>query len=673
MRRLIACTFIVVAVVSLVGCLPVELTYPSPQVLRIGVPVTLSPSIKGVAATFKVSPALPTGLTLNATTGVISGSPGQERAQANYVIRASNTLGSTTFTLVLTVLPPPPSGLQNPSPQALTVGNPVDLQPTVTGSVTSYAVAPALPDGFVLNTSTGRISGIASTESALATYTITAANAGGSTAFDLAISIGAATPLPGHLKFYTEVDNPQIFSFQTGTQDALTFLGQKDPSGAALTISNLFMRTPAGEQSQIVNDALGRPVLARLSDGTRISFEWLSDTRVKATMTTANAVANFSTEFDLTQPAALATSVREAARAAPLSSTPPVSMADTNAAVQQLANAAAVPGATIKVNVTSFGAPISDAEVIVGVVPVSNLSAAATYAAQEVAPGEYTTPFVNFPSAIPPSTVQDVCRASQKAAAAQCAIGTPVSTFMTKGGCFALAGGLALLIGPEAFLVVPSCQSLFTQTAIACATVQSTGDGRQFCALIENLVELLDGDGADVRVFVRKDGYQNSATLHVPNGLPLAEVNVELPLPKFLHANISDVGKTTLTTRLNGEVTRVCNYDTVAPVGLTVLFTGSTPRALLVNSTFRHSLTSGTCTQVIDGSLPSAPREIALQQSGNSLSGSAQFNGNEVSVSATRENTRVHGTINESVRLVVNDGPFTHTFETKTTMHFDAR
>jgi hypothetical protein len=50
-----------------------------------------------------VSPALPSGLSLNTTSGIISGTPNAGATQAVYTITASNSSGSTTFSLSITV------------------------------------------------------------------------------------------------------------------------------------------------------------------------------------------------------------------------------------------------------------------------------------------------------------------------------------------------------------------------------------------------------------------------------------------------------------------------------------------------------------------------------------------------------------------------------------------
>src|SRR3954464_14651496 len=77
---------------------------------------------------------------------------------------------------------PAPSGLSYTSPVTVNVGTAMTaLAPTVTGTVTSWSVAPALPAGIAINTTTGAISGTPTAAAAQATYTVTATNATGST------------------------------------------------------------------------------------------------------------------------------------------------------------------------------------------------------------------------------------------------------------------------------------------------------------------------------------------------------------------------------------------------------------------------------------------------------------------------------------------------------------
>ncbi|HET8696831.1 MAG TPA: Ig domain-containing protein, partial [Gammaproteobacteria bacterium] len=177
---------------------PSALSYTSPQTLTVGTEITaLSPTVTGTVTTYAVSPELPAGLALDATTGVISGTPTAAAAAADYTVTASNAGGSTTFPLNITVNDAAPaeapSGLTYASPQTFTVGTEITaLAPTVTGTVTSYAVAPDLPAGLALDTATGTISGTPTTPAAEGVYTITASNAVGSTTFDLTLAVSAA-------------------------------------------------------------------------------------------------------------------------------------------------------------------------------------------------------------------------------------------------------------------------------------------------------------------------------------------------------------------------------------------------------------------------------------------------------------------------------------------------
>ncbi|GEM_PF-1908165 len=83
---------------------PSLLSYTSPNVYTVDAVITpLSPTVTGTAVSYVVSPALPTGLSLDATTGIISGTPTAITGVATYTVTVTNMVGNTTFDLDITV------------------------------------------------------------------------------------------------------------------------------------------------------------------------------------------------------------------------------------------------------------------------------------------------------------------------------------------------------------------------------------------------------------------------------------------------------------------------------------------------------------------------------------------------------------------------------------------
>ena len=138
----------------------------------------------GNIASFSVSPALPTGLSLNTTTGEITGTPSAIQSVATYTITATNVAGSGTKQITITVVNSAPANISYVSVSSrYTVGASITANTPILlggGTPTSYSVSPALPNGLNLNTSTGIITGLPSMMTATASYTVTATNTLGS-------------------------------------------------------------------------------------------------------------------------------------------------------------------------------------------------------------------------------------------------------------------------------------------------------------------------------------------------------------------------------------------------------------------------------------------------------------------------------------------------------------
>jgi hypothetical protein len=177
---------------------PSNLVYPRTQIVGIVGQAILpdKPRATGSTASYAVSPALPAGLSLNSSTGTISGTPAAAAAQAAYLVTAKNRAGSTSATLQITVNIAPPSNLVYPQTTITAiVGQAITPDtPTVTGTVTSVAVSPALPAGLSMDNSTGTIAGTPAVAAVQAAYTVTATNGTGSAAATLQITVNVAAP-----------------------------------------------------------------------------------------------------------------------------------------------------------------------------------------------------------------------------------------------------------------------------------------------------------------------------------------------------------------------------------------------------------------------------------------------------------------------------------------------
>ena len=133
--------------------------------------------------TYSISPSLPTGLSFNATTGEITGTPTDALTVTPFTVTVTDSTGQyATNTFSLTVANPPSLVLS----QAVTSKN-LTQNATITAftpiSATNgygtlvYSISPTLPAGLSFNTVSGEITGTPTVSSAVATYTVTITDA----------------------------------------------------------------------------------------------------------------------------------------------------------------------------------------------------------------------------------------------------------------------------------------------------------------------------------------------------------------------------------------------------------------------------------------------------------------------------------------------------------------
>lgn len=163
------------------GCPTISINPSSITDLTIGQAVTINIVASGGASpyTYAVSSgSLPTGLTLNGSTGVISGTPTTQQA-ASFTIKATDAEGCTgskpySFNTICPTITLSPSSISN-----MTAGQAQSITITSSGGTAPYTysvTSGSLPTGLSLNSSTGVISGTPTTAQS-ASFTITSTDA----------------------------------------------------------------------------------------------------------------------------------------------------------------------------------------------------------------------------------------------------------------------------------------------------------------------------------------------------------------------------------------------------------------------------------------------------------------------------------------------------------------
>jgi len=162
-------------------------------------PVTGSGGTGTLTYSISGPPSLPTGLSINPSTGTITGTPSATAVPSTYTVKVTDAnSASASNTFILTVNPAV-TATQAIASKTLTRGQPSANFTPVTGAggtvPLSYGVAPLLPAGLSFDSTSGAITGSPTVTSGLTTYTVTvidANSAAASNTFQLTIN-GAVT------------------------------------------------------------------------------------------------------------------------------------------------------------------------------------------------------------------------------------------------------------------------------------------------------------------------------------------------------------------------------------------------------------------------------------------------------------------------------------------------
>jgi hypothetical protein len=238
---------------------PANLSYGTlaPQFTNGTVITALSPTFTGGTPTSYAMSFVPAGLAFNLTTGVLSGTPSAAQPATSTVITAMNAGGSTSVTLTITVKDVPPATLVYSAPSVVyPLGTAIasNIAMGTGGAITAYALSPALPAGFIFNTTSGTISGTPTTATLPGAYTVTGSNSAGSVA--TTITIGVSDPKDPNATYAyisTNLISPRCISCHgTGSSfgNYTTYAGLLTGTVSGKPLSSpLFLRTAAGAAS----------------------------------------------------------------------------------------------------------------------------------------------------------------------------------------------------------------------------------------------------------------------------------------------------------------------------------------------------------------------------------------------------------------------------------------
>lgn len=165
-------------------------TCPARYVVSRAIPENCPTNDGGVVTSYSVSPPLPDGLILGPTTGVLSGTPSAV-ADGQFVVTATGPGGESTFCLGIEIIEAPMQ-LRYTMPLCIYVqGQAIEDNTPVTSGCHAirYSVAPDLPPGLSLHSSTGVISGTPDVITGSTAFTITAVGTESTANFALDISV----------------------------------------------------------------------------------------------------------------------------------------------------------------------------------------------------------------------------------------------------------------------------------------------------------------------------------------------------------------------------------------------------------------------------------------------------------------------------------------------------
>ena len=248
---------------------------------------------------FSISPALPAGLSIDADSGTIAGTPTEASATTGYTVTVTDGTGATnTAGLNVTVDHPALGFFLSDSVVTLTRGSAMSaVTATATGGDEDYtfSISPALPAGLAIDADSGTISGTPTVAATTTGFIVTVTDGEGTTAtaslslgvehpaLNLALSDASASLTRGTAM------TPITATANGGDEDYTFTIAPALPAGLSINVANgTISGTPAVSSTTTsytvrVTDGEGVTATASLSLGVDEDEELIIDTFTEAT------------------------------------------------------------------------------------------------------------------------------------------------------------------------------------------------------------------------------------------------------------------------------------------------------------------------------------------------------------------------------------------------------
>ncbi|MCB1156513.1 MAG: putative Ig domain-containing protein [Leptospiraceae bacterium] len=246
---------------------PLSIRYPATYTSYQYSPITISPTLTGTLNSCSISPALPSGLSLNTTNCIISGSSSTELVSTTYTITAKNDTEIATSSITISIQKVSLITLDFPiSSYTYDTSQTISIRPTTTGTISSCSASPSLPSGLTLDTTSCAISGTATTTQSSTSYTLTASNSTYSVSKTINLTIN-----PGFSYTYTRLtylvysSSDTVSPTYTMPSDTICSISPTLPSGLKFDKTTCSI---SGIPDTLYNSSIKHTVTAINSNGT---------------------------------------------------------------------------------------------------------------------------------------------------------------------------------------------------------------------------------------------------------------------------------------------------------------------------------------------------------------------------------------------------------------------